>query len=79
MSQLDDYDVPITEQRMGLTISLCSNSNHLISLTPRTASNFRHLLSCGTIVSMQDNTITVIHGTGSKTFYLFGVCGCSFV
>ena len=35
---------------MGLVISLCSNSNHLISNTPKTASNFRHLLSCGTIV-----------------------------
>ena len=35
--------------RMGLAKSLCSNSNHLISLTTRTASNFRHLLSCGTI------------------------------
>ena len=35
---------------MGLVISLCSNSNHLISLIPppQTASNFRHLLSCGT-------------------------------
>ena len=39
--------------RMGLVVSLCSNSNHLISLghpPPPTASNFRHLLSCGTIV-----------------------------
>ena len=35
--------------RMGLVICLCSNSNNLISLIPRTASNFRHLLSCGTI------------------------------
>ena len=37
--------------RMGLVISLCSNSNHLISLIPPpgTASNFRHILSCGTI------------------------------
>ena len=35
---------------MGLVISICSNSNHLISLIPhQTASNFRHLLSCGTI------------------------------
>ena len=35
---------------MGLVIFLCPNSNHLISLIPQTASNFRHLLSCGTIV-----------------------------
>ena len=36
---------------MGLVISLCSNSNHLISYYPKTASNFKHLFSCGTIVS----------------------------
>ena len=36
--------------RMGRVISLCSNSNNLISLIPpQTASNLRHLLSCGTI------------------------------
>ena len=38
--------------RMGLVISLCSNSTHLISLLPpQIASNFRHLLSCGIIVT----------------------------
>ena len=31
---------------------VCSNSNPLISLILRTASNFRHLLSCGTIVEL---------------------------
>ena len=36
--------------RTGLVISLCSSSNHLISYYPQTVSNFRHLLSCGTIV-----------------------------
>ena len=35
--------------RLGLVASLCSNLNYLISLVPRTASNFGHLLSCGTI------------------------------
>ena len=36
--------------KLGLVTSLCSNSNHLISLIPpQTASNFRHLISCGTI------------------------------
>ena len=35
---------------MDLVIFLYSNANHLISLIPpKTASNFRHLLSCGTI------------------------------
>ena len=42
--------------RMGVVISLCTNSNHLISLTPQTASNFRHLLSCGTIVFANNNS-----------------------
>ena len=54
-SQLNDYDVLVCERqhRHGLVISLCSNSNNLISFPPppRTASNFRHLLNCGTIVS----------------------------
>ena len=60
ISQFGDYDAPFCNNntRMGLIISFCSNSNHLISLIPpppkkktkkKTASNFRHLLSCGTI------------------------------
>ena len=53
ISQLGDYDAPsVNNTRMGLVISLCPNSNHLISLIsppPQTASNFRHLHSCGTI------------------------------
>ena len=32
----------------SLTISFCSNAN---PLSPRTTSNFSHLLSCGTIVA----------------------------
>ena len=31
----------------GLVISLCLNTNHLLSLVPLNHSNFRHLLSCG--------------------------------
>ena len=51
ISQSGDYDAHslYNNTRMGLGISLCSNSNHLIILIPQTASNFRHLLSCGTI------------------------------
>ena len=51
ISQLGDYDAPFCEQQymQGLVISLCSNSNHLISKYNQTASKFRHLLSCGTI------------------------------
>ena len=37
----------------SLVIFPCPNSNHLISLIPPGASNFRHLLSCGTIVSLR--------------------------
>ena len=39
--------------RTGLVIYLCFNANLLISLIPPKASNFRHLLSCGTIASLQ--------------------------
>ena len=46
------YSVNINT-RMALGISFCSNSNHLISIIPRTASNFTHLLSCGTIEAMK--------------------------
>ena len=36
IGQLDDYDALFCEQHthMGLAVSLCSNSNHLISLIP---------------------------------------------
>ena len=36
ISQLGDYDAPSVNNntRMGLVISLCPNSNHLISLIP---------------------------------------------
>ena len=52
ISQLGDYNVHSVNKntRMGLVITLCSNSNHLTVNTPQTASHFRHLLSCGTIV-----------------------------
>ena len=36
--------------RTGLVISLCLNTNPLVSLIPQIALNFRHLRSCGTIV-----------------------------
>ena len=51
INQLGDYDAPSVNSntRMGLVISLCSNSFDQFN-TPQTASNFRHLLSCGTIV-----------------------------
>ena len=56
ISQLGDYDAPFCEQQYthGLVISLCSNSNHFYY--PQTASNFKHLLSCGTIVESELKT-----------------------
>ena len=47
--------------RMGLVIFLCSNSNHLISLIPRTVSNFRHLLSCGKVHSLSSGKVAATH------------------
>ena len=38
----------INNTGMSLTISFCSNAN---PLSPRITSNFRHLLSCGTILA----------------------------
>ena len=52
LNERDDFGVPFSEKqymRRGLVISLCLNTNPLISLIPRMASKFRHLLSCGTI------------------------------
>ena len=46
----------------SLTISFCSNAN---PLSPRTTSNFSHLLSCGTIVAAFLNCLPLI-GIESK-------------
>ena len=52
ISQLGDYDLPFCEQQY-------THGSYYISLfkfksfnTPQTTSNFRHLLSCGTIVAL---------------------------
>ena len=77
ISQLNDYDEPLCQQRYmhGLVIFLCSNSNHLISLIPRITSDFRHLLSCGTIVLVID-TIKVSQ-LGRCLLHLFLVEECN--
>ena len=63
---------------MGFVISLCSN---LISLIPsQAASNFRHLLSCGTIgfhifienLSFSTSKICCVHPQFSTEFELKG-------
>ena len=54
ISQLGDYDVPLCEQQYthGLCyISLFKFKSFDQFNTPQTASNFRHLLSCGTIAN----------------------------
>ena len=43
----------------GLVIFLCLNENLLIILTPRMASNFTHLLSCGTIGLFENHTYLI--------------------
>ena len=53
ISQLGDYDAPFCEQQYthgSCYISLFKfKSFDQFSTPPKTASNFRHLLSCGTI------------------------------
>ena len=57
-SQVDDYGEPFCEQQYmhESCLFVCSNSDPLISLIPQTASNFKHLFSCGTVVSVITNT-----------------------
>ena len=55
ISQLGDYDMPFCEQQYThgfCYISLFKLKSFDQLIPPKTASNFRHLLSCGTIVSM---------------------------
>ena len=52
ISQLGDYDVPFCEQQYrhgSCYISLFKFKSFDQFNIPQTASNFRHLLSCGTI------------------------------
>ena len=55
---------PINNTGTGLIISLCSNANPLVSLIPRITSNFRHLLSCGTIEQMKADQDIYDHVSG---------------
>ena len=53
ITQLGDYDAPFCEQQYrhgSCYISLSKFKSFDQFNTPQTASNFRHLLSCGTIV-----------------------------
>ena len=77
ISQLNDYDEPLCQQRYrhGLVIFLCSNSNRLISLISLIAPDFRHLLSCGTIVLVID-TIKISQ-LGRCLLHLFLVEECN--
>ena len=54
ISQLGDYDVPFYEQQYTHRpryISLFKFKSFYQFNTPQTASNFKHLLSCGTVAS----------------------------
>ena len=59
-SQLGDYDAPLCEQYThgSCNISLFKFKSFDQFNTPQNASNFRHLLSCGTIVH-QSNMVEV--------------------
>ena len=53
ISQLGDYDAPFCEQQYthgSCYISLFKFKSFDQLIPPKTESNFRHLLSCGTIV-----------------------------
>ena len=56
--------------RMGLVVSLCSNSNHLISLIPPNCLKFGHLLSCDTIVDVLKQVPFSITEFTQKLLYL---------
>ena len=54
ISQLGDYDVPFCEQQYTngscyISLFKFKSFHQLIRPHPQTASNFRHLLTCGTI------------------------------
>ena len=59
ISQFGDYDAPFCNNntRMGLIISFCSNSNHLISLIPPKLPQIFDIYSVVALQSMF-NTIT---------------------
>ena len=57
ISKLGDYDVPFCEQQYthgSCCISLFKFNSFDQFITPQTASNFRHLLSCGIIETNHD-------------------------
>ena len=56
ISQLDDYDVPFYEQQYThgscyISLFKFKSFDQFDTPPPQTASNFRHLLSCGTIAA----------------------------
>ena len=56
ISQLGDYDVLFCEEQYthgSCYISMVKFKSFDQLIPPQTASNFRHLLSCGTIANMQ--------------------------
>ena len=63
ISQLGDYDAPFCEQQYThgcYYISLFKFKSFDQFNTPQTASNFRHLLSCGTIVSTSQKNLELL-------------------
>ena len=73
ISQLGDYDAPFSEQYThgSCYISLFKFKSFDQFYTPRTASNFKHLLSCGTIVQTYMNQNKPVNVTSQGTDYYF--------
>ena len=64
VSQLDDYDAAFCKQQYmhgSFHISLFKFKSFDQFNTPQTASNFRHLLSCGTIEAKKPESNSVKH------------------
>ena len=73
ISQLGDYGAPFCEQEYthgSCYISLFKFKSFDQFNTPQTASNFRHLLSCGTIESIKSATSYFFMGTLTKSLFL---------
>ena len=73
ISRLGDYDAPFCEQQYthgSCYISLFKFKSFDQFNTPQTASNFKHLLSCGTIESLKAKNGRFLYRFGGKNQFL---------
>ena len=74
ISRLGDYDAPFCEQQYthgSCYISLFKFKSFDQFNTPQTASNFRQLLSCGTIENQEISQVKTIEHLSKDVDYLF--------